>query len=225
MNKTLTTRASRLITVVIAFILVVLPFHEFLTTWLGSNFGHLDLFRVWKEIVLVLLIFPTSYLVLKKKQLLSFLIRDKLTILIVIFGIICLVIGIWGYETKSVNAAALSAGLIIDLRFFLIFLICLVITCYNDFFKKYWKQLLLIPALLVIVFGIAQIFLPLNFLSHFGYGANTIPAYQTIDQNLRFHRIQSTLRGADPLGAYLILIAPVPLFFITKRLWQRITII
>src|SRR5439155_295153 len=48
--------------------------------------------------------------------------------------------------------------------------------------------------------------LPLNFLSHFGYGPKTIPAYQTIDQKNNFRRIQSTLRGANPFGAYLILV-------------------
>jgi O-antigen ligase len=57
----------------------------------------------------------------------------------------------------------------------------------------------------VIVFGLTQLFLPINFLRHFGYGPNTSPAYETVDQNSKFHRIQSTLRGANPLGAYLIL--------------------
>jgi hypothetical protein len=122
-----------------------------------------------------------------------------------------------GYRLHHVNGSALEAGLIIDLRFFLIFIFGLVITTYSDFFKKYWRQILIYPALIVILFGIAQIFLPLNFLSHFGYGPHTIPAFQTVDQQLKFHRIQSTLRGANPLGAYLILIAPVFIFFITKN--------
>lgn len=64
--------------------------------------------------------------------------------------------------------------------------------------------------------------MPLNFLSHFGYGPHTIPAFQTVDQQRRFHRIQSTLRGANPLGAYLVVIIPIFLFFSTKRKFVRI---
>ena len=59
----------------------------------------------------------------------------------------------------------------------------------------------------MILFGLVQKFLlPYDFLRHFGYGSSTIPAYQTVDANLDYRRIQSTLRGANPLGAYLILV-------------------
>jgi len=223
MNKSLTSRVVKIVEVSILIILLVLPFHEFLTTWLASNYGHINLFRVWKEIVLLVLSPLVVYLALTNKNLKKWLIKDKLILLIASFSLITIVLGIIGYRLHHVNGSALEAGLIIDLRFFLIFIFGLVITSYSDFFKKYWRQILIYPALIVILFGIAQIFLPLNFLSHFGYGPHTIPAFQTVDQQLKFHRIQSTLRGANPLGAYLILIAPVFLFFTTKNWIIRIT--
>ena len=53
MNKSLTLRLVSIVQAVILVILISLPFHEFLTTWLASNFGHIDLFRIWKEILLI----------------------------------------------------------------------------------------------------------------------------------------------------------------------------
>ena len=217
MNKSLTLRLVKIVEVVILIILLVLPFHEFLTTWLASNFGHINLFRVWKEIVLIIISPLILYLALANKNLRQWLIRDKLVLLIAVFSLIAVILGIVGYHLHHVNGSALEAGLIIDLRFFGIFVFMLIITQYSNFFKKYWRQILIYPALIVILFGIAQIFLPVNFLSHFGYGPNTIPAFQTVDQQLRFHRIQSTLRGANPLGAYLILIIPIFMFFNAKH--------
>jgi hypothetical protein len=222
MNKTLTPRLVATVKLIILFILLILPFHEFLTTWLASNLGHINLFRVWKEIVLILISPIVIYLALINKKLKNWLIKDRLILLILLFAVIAIILGIYGYLHKNVDLAALAAGLIIDLRFFLIFLFTLVITQYTDFFKKYWKQILIYPALVVILFGIAQLFLPLNFLSHFGYGPNTIPVFQTVDSQLSIHRIQSTLRGANPLGAYLILIIPIFIFFSTRDLVVRL---
>jgi O-antigen ligase len=66
---------------------------------------------------------------------------------------------------------------------------------------------LLWPAVVVIGFGLLQHFvLPVSFLSHVGYGPETIPASQTVDQKPQYVRVQSTLRGANPLGAYLIVV-------------------
>jgi O-antigen ligase len=50
------------------------------------------------------------------------------------------------------------------------------------------------------------ILLPADFLKHFGYGPGTIPASATIDQKVSYPRVQSTLRGPNPLGAYLVLV-------------------
>ena len=222
MNKTLTSRLVGIVQAIIFIILLILPFHEFLTTWLASNFGHIDEFRIWKEVVLVIISPIVVYLALIDTKLRRWLLRDRLTLLILLFSLITLILGFAGYNMHHVNRSALEAGLIIDLRFFLIFLFTLVITHYSDFFKKYWREILIYPAILVIVFGIAQLFLPLNFLSHFGYGPHTIPAFQTVDQQRRFHRVQSTLRGANPLGAYLLLIIPIFIFFSTKRRYVRI---
>jgi O-antigen ligase len=222
MKQSLTTRLPKILAIVFTFILVILPFHEFLTTWVGSNFGHLSLFRVWKEILIYLAIIPVSYLVYKNKRLLNWLRKEPIFILITAYSVLVLGMGIWAYASGRANSFSALDGILIDTRFLVFFILILVVSCYSDFIRKHWQEIIVWPAMLVVFFGILQLFLPINFLSHFGYGANTIPAYSTVDQSLQYRRIQSTLRGANPLGAYLVLVIPVLFIAIRKRLYPRL---
>jgi O-antigen ligase len=90
--------------------------------------------------------------------------------------------------------------------------------------KKKAVKVVIYPAVIVILFGLLQILvLPKDFLAHFGYGPNTIYPFETINHNSHYLRIASTLRGANPLGAYLI----VPLTLATvllmrgKDVWHK----
>jgi O-antigen ligase len=83
----------------------------------------------------------------------------------------------------------------------------------------------LIPAMMVAAFAILQfLVLPADFLRHFGYGPATISPYETINHNIQHIRVASTLRGANPLGAYLLVpISVVAVaFFRQKR--QRLNL-
>jgi O-antigen ligase len=87
----------------------------------------------------------------------------------------------------------------------------------SNFLRKHWVPIVLWPAAIVTLFGLLQAFiLPQDFLKHFGYGQSTIPAYQTINSNQSYVRIQSTLRGVNPYGAYLVLITSVMTALILK---------
>ena len=211
MDRSYPTRLIGALNWVVLFILVLLPFHEFITTWIGSNFGHLDLWRIWKEIIILACLPFVSYLILKNKALRQKIVHDWLIWLITAYALLTVAIGLWAHHVRKVNTAALGDGIIVDLRFLAFFVVALVTAAYSDFLKKHWRQILLIPGALVVLFGVAQLFLPYNFLSHFGYGAKTIPAYSTVNQTSEYRRIQSTLRGADPLGAYLVLLIPAVL--------------
>jgi hypothetical protein len=59
---------------------------------------------------------------------------------------------------------------------------------------------------LVALLGVLQYFLPKDILTHFGYGLDrgTLPAF-FIDDKPNFPRIMSTLRDPNSLGAYLIM--------------------
>jgi hypothetical protein len=191
-----------------ALIIVLLPFHAFLTAWGATVFGSYDLLRSWKEaLLLVGLLLAIGIVVTDKTQRWKQLLKQ--TPMLWVLGYACLtlifsLITLWG---ESVTRDALLYGLMIQLRFMCFFGLVAVFSLYDDLIFRRWQRLLLGPAVVVVIFGLLQIFiLPSDFLTQFGYGPDTIPAFQTIDNKLEFQRIQSTLRGANPYGAYLVLI-------------------
>lgn len=193
----------------VAGIFILLPFHALLTTWAGSNLGHLDAWRIWKDVLLVLIVPPALWLAWRTPELKKWLMSSWITRLFGLYILLHIFLGAWALGRHDVSSTALIYALIINLRFITFFIICLVVATKNDFLRRHWQKLLLAPATVVLVFGLVQKFLlPYDFLRHFGYGKNTIPAYQTVDSNLDYRRLQSTLRGANPLGAYLVLIIP-----------------
>src|SRR5581483_8141266 len=101
----------------IGLILVVLPFHAFFTTWLGANFGHLDLFRIWKELLIVPLGLAALWLLWRDKLLLRWLLDTRLFHLIVIYIMLFIVTGVIATARHQVNANALIYAWLADLRF------------------------------------------------------------------------------------------------------------
>lgn len=186
--------------------LVLLPFHALFTTWLGSTFGHLDLFRIWKELLIALMVPMAFWLVYKDQQLRRWFTGSRLVLLVILYVFLHLLLGGVALVNGAVNREALIYALLINLRFPIFLLLVMVVASKTDL-KKHWQKILLGPAAIVITFGLMQQFiLPPDFLRHFGYGPETIPAVQTVDQKLEYQRIQSTLRGANPLGAYLVVV-------------------
>jgi O-antigen ligase len=69
------------------------------------------------------------------------------------------------------------------------------------------RRVFMVCAAVVGGFGFLQAtVLPKDILEHIGYGAGTIPAYFTIDNNQDLIRIISTLRGPNSLGAYMVVV-------------------
>jgi hypothetical protein len=187
-------------------ILVLLPFHALFTTWLGSNFGHLDLFRIWKELLIALMVPAALWLVYKDRQLREWFRSSRLVLLVLLYVLLHVLLGAWALAEDRVNPEALIFALLVNLRFPVFMLLVLVVAAKTDL-TNHWKRLLLWPAAVVTIFGLLQLFvLPADFLRHFGYGPDTIPAVQTVDEKPEYQRIQSTLRGANPLGAYMVLV-------------------
>ena len=193
----------------IAGILVLLPFHALLTTWAASNFGHFDWWRIWKDLLIAAMAVPAAWLAWRQPKLRQWLATSWITKLIGLYFILYLLMAGWALIHQQANGQAVIYSLIINLRFFSFFLVCLLVATYSDWLKRNYTWLLLGPAAGVILFGLVQkLLLPLDWLRHLGYGQQTIPAYQTVDANIDFRRLQSTMRGANPLGAYLTIIIP-----------------
>jgi hypothetical protein len=97
-------------------------------------------------------------------------------------------------------------GLIVNLRFLVFFLVTWSVALRLSRLRVRWQRLVWWPAVGVVVFGLLQAFvLPHDVLRHFGYSDTTIPAVETINHNQHYVRIMSSLRGANPLGAYLVI--------------------
>jgi hypothetical protein len=191
----------------IAGILVVIPFHAFLTVWLASIFGHYTLLRLWKEFLLLALVGSALIVLARDGNARRQFFKSRLVQLMSVYLFMVLVWGLVSYKLHDVTAKALAYGWIVDARFPLFFLAVWVIAGKTSLLKTRWPAIVVWPALIVSIFGLLQYFvLPYDILKHVGYNNQTILPYQTINDNINHIRIMSTLRGANPLGAYLIVV-------------------
>lgn len=194
---------ARFLLVGCVFIIVAVPFHALFTAWLASSFGHFDLLRIWKEILLLVLMIIAAALLIQDKKLLQEMAGSKLAWLIGLFFMITLLTTVGGLITNRVGLNAAVYGLIIDTRSFAFMLVVLV-AARKAGSAANWPRWVIIPAGIVILFGLLQLtVLPQDFLRHFGYGPATLPPFQNVDNRPGLMRLQSTLRGPNPLGAYL----------------------
>lgn len=187
-------------------IFFLLPFHAFLTVWGASLIGHYTALRLWKEVLLALCTGGMLYLFLVDHKIRSHTLSRRLVQVILAYVVLNVAWGLLAYYQHDVTAKALGYGLISDLRYLIFFLVTWSVALRMSKLRLHWQWLVIYPAIVVVVFGLLQAFaLPHDFLRHFGYGSSTIPATETINHNQNYIRVFSTLRGANPLGAYLVI--------------------
>jgi hypothetical protein len=164
------------------------------------------LIKSWKEILLgVALVLAVIILTVRKQWP---IIQTKIIYLIALFGALnLLLIPLFytGFESTI-------AGLFINLRFLLFFvLVYVAIKLYPRAYRLFFITFIA-GALVVTVFAILQVtVLPHDILKHLGYTQSTIASYLTVDQNMNYIRINSTLRGPNPLGVYAVVVLVVVL--------------
>lgn len=194
------------INILITALLLSMPFYAFLTIFSSSIIGHYTAVRLYGEAILLVLAIGSILLIIIDSKLRKLFFDSTLIKLIALFAIIVIVWGLVSYWKKDVSAKAFGYGIIVDLRFLLFFVVTLIYSLKNKITDKKIIKIILVPSLIVIIFALFQAFiLPNNFLSHFGYNSRTILPYETINANKNYVRIIATLRGANPLGAYLII--------------------
>jgi len=218
MLQTKRLKIIRILTVITAGILMLVPFHAFFTTWFASTTGHYTIWRLWDEGLLVIGIGLVAWILYQQRRLWQAFRNQRLLWLIGGYILLEILMGLLAFMKQEVNFKALGYGLIVNLRFLLFFVVCLVVAAQSGWIKQHWQKLFLVPAVIVVAFGLLQHFvLPYDFLRHFGYSLSTIPPYETINQNLHYIRVISTLRGANPLGAYLIIVVSALSVMIVKQ--------
>lgn len=201
-----------------ALIFILIPFHAFLSVWLSSIFGHYTALRLWKEVLLVVLTIKVAYLLVRDNKLRREFFSRRLNQMILLYGGVSIVWGFVALELHKVTAKALGYGLIVNLRFLAFFLIVWVAANKAPKAFSNWPKWLVWPLALVCLLGLLQyLVLPYDFLRHFGYGEQTIFPYETINHDIHRERVFSTLRGANPLGAYLLLVLSVLVVFWRKQ--------
>ncbi|HVV25601.1 MAG TPA: O-antigen ligase family protein [Candidatus Saccharimonadales bacterium] len=207
--------------------ILLMPLHAFLTVWGASLIGHYTALRLWKEALLLLCIVGTLYLVVTDGKIRGHTLTRKLAWLVMFYIALNIGWGLVALHQHTVTAKAMGYGWILDLRFLIFFLITWAVALRTSRLRKNWQWMILLPAAIVVIFGLLEaLVLPHDFLSHFGYGPNTIQPYETINHNQHYVRILSTLRGANPLGAYLL----IPISVLTgliisgRRSWPYVTL-
>jgi hypothetical protein len=205
-------------------IFFLLPFHAFLTVWSSSLVGHYTALRLWKEVLLVLCIIGVLYLLLTDHKIRTHTLPRRLVQIILAYSLLNLIWGLIAINQHDVTAKAVGYGLIVNLRFLAFFLVTWSVALRMARLRVHWRWLVLFSAAGVVAFGLLQIIiLPHDFLRHFGYSDATIPAFETINHNQHYVRIASTLRGANPLGAYLLI--PISLLTVMMiregRNWKK----
>lgn len=177
--------------------------HTPLTLWLGAQWPEGELFiKAWKEVLMgiaLLLLIISSV----RRNMASKLLADRLMQLCLVFaGLHLVMMAIFqnGLQTAG-------AGLLIDLRFILYFVLVYGFITLFPQYRRLFIYVLAGGAAVVIGFALLQIMvLPRDFLATIGYSRATIAPYLTVDENSAFIRINSTLRGPNPLGAYAVIV-------------------
>lgn len=188
------------ITLMVIFGGIVL--HAPLSVGFGVLFPDFDLLiKSWKEILMLLLI-PLAIIIVNHHKLWPQLVRDWIFRLIVAYTALHLILVVVLYQ----GLPATAAGLAIDLRYVLFFALVYVLIRVRPDYRIKMMVTAAIGAMIVVLFGVAQLFLPADVLKHIGYSVNTIAPYLTVDENHDFIRINSTLRGPNPLGAYIVIV-------------------
>lgn len=169
------------------------------------------LIKSWKEILLgaAVLLLPVLLSLHKRWN----IFKDPLFLCIA--GFAALNIALIPLFFTTVEATL--AGILINLRYLLFFVLVYVALMLYPQYIRLFIKVFIGGALVVLVFAILQVtVLPHDILKYIGYGESTIMPFLTVDQNTDFIRINSTLRGPNPLGAYAMVVLVILLAFWLK---------
>ena len=200
---------------IMVVILAGLAVHTPTTIWLGTfvSSGVDVMLKAWKEVLLLALIPVVQLILLRDRPLFEKLARDPLFWVIkgyVLLHVLLMVV-LWLGWWQSI------AGMMIDLRYILAFVLVYVLVAALPQARKWFLGAIAAGAVVIIGFASLQHVLPIDVLKHIGYGPDTVTPYLTVDRNYDFVRINSTMRGPNPLGAYAASVVLIIVALIATR--------
>lgn len=204
---------TRLVQTGLLALVVLMPFHAFLSVWAGSVIGHQALIQSWKEVLTLILTVVAIIIIIKSPEARERL-KQPISYAIGAFTIVSLVITL----IARPNLTAAVFGIKTDLEFLLLFVIALLVA--DSKFLTRLVKLSLITAAVTAGIGILLSFvLEPDFLKIFGYGPNTILPFRLIGPQSFGIRTPSTLGGPNQFGAFLILPLCITVAMMLKR-WR-----
>lgn len=193
-------------------ILLLVVLHAPISVWLGTIWPEQQtLIKAWKEILLAVLAIMAVVLITKAKLWQKVIHTPVILLAIAYIDLHLIMALVFGGEK-----VALVAGLMIDLRFIVIFILMYILVLLRPQSLRRIFMTTAVGAGIVIGFGLLQItVLPDDALKYIGYSKyETIAPYITIDANSDYVRINSTLRGPNPLGALLVVYITLALAYL-----------
>ena len=180
-------------------ILVGLVLHTPLVVWLTSQ-GAPVYVKAWKEVLLLgaAVLLLVEILRHRHQQILN----DKMLWLIAGYTVLHIVTAAW----TSAPFMSIASGLLIDLRYVTYFAVVYVFLRVHPQYRPLFIKAGLIGTCVVVGFSLLQLVLPHNSLAALGYSKATIQPYLLLDENPAYVRMNSTLRGPNPLGAYAMMV-------------------
>ncbi len=200
----------------------LLPFYLPLSVWLASSGVSIYVLSAWKELVLAVL------LVMLTPQLLRLLhTPDKITRLLNM-SIFAYVILCGLYVFGADNLFEYAAGFLFATRFLLFFLAAQVLARVRQITSEHILRISLVGGVALASIALLQaLVLPPTLLTHLGYEhtgqdiRGIPPAVTTLGEIDDFVRPQASLRGPNPLGAFLILPSLGFLYYAAVRRERR----
>lgn len=193
--------------------------HAPMTVWLGTQFpDYVEYIKAWKELLMAMALVLLITAAVRKQQL-DALLQDRLMqIALAYAGLHFVMVSV--FQNGLMQA---GAGLLIDLRFILYFVVVYGTIKLYPHWRKLFVRVFAVGAAVVVGFALLQLFvLPKDILANIGYNEQTIAPYLTVDDNHDYVRINSTLRGPNPLGAYAaIVIALLTAYVLRYKLRGR----
>lgn len=194
---------ERAIKWLLVIVVVGMAIHTPATVFVESRWPDYELLvKSWKELLLGV-IGVLLAVMLWRRNLLRAVFQDKLVLLVASIALLHLVL-LWTFDNAYVSE---WAGLLIDLRYYLLFIELYVAARYLAGTRRDVLRAAVIGGFIIVVFGVLQaVVLPKDFLSVLGYSDQTIKPYLTVDMNHEYIRINSTLRGPNPVGAFAVIV-------------------
>jgi hypothetical protein len=180
-------------------LVALMPWHAFLSVWLGSVLGHQALIQSWKEALVVALGVGAAWLAFRDRTALK---RLKSPVIYLVIGFTAVALATTVAMRPGWSAALF--GIKTDLEFLAVFVISWFMG--EPALTARLVKTILASSVLAAAAAVALgLWLPANFLAHFGYSAATIAPYQMIDPAISTIRTPGTFGGPNQLGAFMIL--------------------